>query len=291
MHVLPELEQPQEVPLRARNILGVGGGGPGFQRGGKIRGHEPGGSGDPYAGLTQRQAQVLHEVENMGFPMQTWYGYETMGIHGFAALYPGVKMADGAYFTDFWTQPGYLGHDHPEYFTDARLQFSVAVAEPITLADAVRLGINTDASNERDAGGVDNAFDAVLGPEGQRIVGYRLAQAPPHVRFIGGDVVIESGANAGRTMPAARLAGDIVVLGFADEELAASVVSGDTIRIDNSDFLAMASYHRHQVPQEPDFAVWDQYRDETGAPLFPQRPFLIGPLFTATGITGRPSIL
>ncbi|WP_340588999.1 PKD domain-containing protein [Erythrobacter alti] len=246
---------------------------------------EPGGSGDPYAGLTDRQARVLREVENMGFPMQTWYGYQTMGIHGFAALYPGVKLADGTYFTDFWTQPGYLGHDHPEYFTNARLQHSAEVVEAITLAESVRLGINTDASSEQDVGGVDNAFEAVLGPEGERVVGYRLAQSPPPVRFIGGDVVIESGTNAGRTMPSARIVGDIVVLGFADDDLAVSVQPGDTIRVDNSDFLAMESYHRHQVPG-PDFAVWDQYRDENGEPLYPQRPFLVGPLFTANTMGG-----
>jgi len=246
---------------------------------------EPGGSGDPYAGLTERQSDVLREVENMGFPMQSWYGYKTMGIHGFAALYPGVKLADGGYFADFWTLPGYLGHDHPEFFTDARLQHSARVVEVITLAEAVRLGINTDASNEQDAGGVDNAFEAVLGPEGERIVGYRLAEAPPPVRFIGGDLVIESGANTGRTMPASRIIGDVVVLGFADDDLAASILPGDTVRVDNSDFLAMESYHRHQVPG-PDFTVWEQYRDESGAPLFPQRPFLLGPVFTANTMGG-----
>ena len=40
----------------------------------------------------------------------------------------------------------------------------------------------------------------------------------------------------------------------------------------------MESYHRHQVPG-PGFPVWDHYRDAKGEPLYPQRPFLVGPLF------------
>ena len=64
---------------------------------------EPGGSGDPYAGLTDEQAGALREVTRMGFPLPSWFGYKTMGIHGFAALYQGVVSGDSPYFTDFWT--------------------------------------------------------------------------------------------------------------------------------------------------------------------------------------------
>ena len=51
---------------------------------------EPGGSGDPYAGLNDEEAEALREVTRMGFPTQSWFGYKTMGMHGFAALYQGV---------------------------------------------------------------------------------------------------------------------------------------------------------------------------------------------------------
>ena len=83
----------------------------------------PGGSGDIYAGLSPVEAEALREVTRMGFPPQSWFGYKTMGIHGFAALYGGVVLADPTYFTDFWTKPGYLGFDHPERFTGDRIQF------------------------------------------------------------------------------------------------------------------------------------------------------------------------
>src|SRR6185295_707292 len=119
---------------------------------------EPGGSGDPYAGLSDVEAEALREVTRLGFPTPSWFGYKTMGLHGFAALYQGVVMADPTYFTDFWTKPGYLGFDHPERFTRDRIQYAATIAVPITAADAARQGISTDASSEANRGGVDNAF-------------------------------------------------------------------------------------------------------------------------------------
>ena len=50
--------------------------------------------------------------------------------------------------------------------------------------------------------------------------------------------------------------------------------------IDNSNFLASQSYHRHQDPG-PQYKVWDQFRRADGSPIYPQRPMLLGPIFTA----------
>ena len=237
---------------------------------------EPGGSGDPYAGLTDQEAGALREVTRMGFPLPSWFGYKTMGIHGFAALYQGVVMADAAYFTDFWTKPGYLGFDHPEQFARARLQHTATVTAVITGAEAARLHLNTDASNE-NRGGVDTAF--LSAEAAGRVVAFRLNAAPPPVYFLGGDLRVLSGAASGKTLTLARIAGDIVVLGITDASVAATVAPGDSVQVDNSNFLAAETYHRHQVPG-PEFAVWDQFRGPDGKPLYPQRPMLLGPLFT-----------
>lgn len=239
---------------------------------------EPGGSGDPYAGLDEEEAGALREVTKMGFPPEAWFGYETMGVHGFAALYQGVKAADPGYFTDFWTNPGYLGHDHPESFEGDRIQFESTIAAPVTAAEAAREGLHTNPFNERDRGGVDTAFQLPAGAEGEKIVGFRLDGTPPPVEFLGGDLVIESGAAAGKEAPLARIAGDVVILGLGGAGIADSLKAGDRVRVDNSNFLAAQTYHRHQVPG-PDFPVWDQFRDADGKPLYPQRPMLIGPLF------------
>jgi hypothetical protein len=237
---------------------------------------EPGGSGDPYAGLNAEEASALREVTRMGFPMPSWFGYRTMGIHGFAALYQGVVRADPGYFTDFWTRPGYLGFDHPEQFAGARLQHGGTIAAPITAAEAARLRINTDASSNR--GGVDTAFLVPTGDEARRVVAFRLAGPLPSVDFFGGDLVVLSGAAQGKKLTLARISADIVVLGIADSAVAATLAAGDAVQVDNSNFLAAETYHRHQVPG-PEFAVWDQFRGPDGQPLYPQRPMLLGPLF------------
>ncbi|MET1754963.1 PKD domain-containing protein [Novosphingobium sp. RD2P27] len=238
---------------------------------------EPGGSGDPYAGLTPYEASVLREADRMGFPMKAWFGHKTMGLHGFAALYGGVAGADPTYFTDFWTKPGYLGHDHPEYFTKDRIQHKAKVAEVITAREAARLGLSTDPFAQENRGGVDNAYK---GPpaEAENVVGYRLASTPPSVYFLGGDLNVGSGSAAGKRLMLSTLKGDVVMLGVADQRLAKQIQPGDEVTVDNSNFLAMESYHRHQVPG-PEFKVWDQFRSADGTPIYPQRPMLLGPIF------------
>jgi len=239
---------------------------------------EPGGSGNPYAGLDAVQTEALREVTGMGFPPQSWFGYKTMGVQGFAALYPGVVAADPSYFSDFWTKAGYLGFDHPEQFIGARVQHKSVIAATVSAAEAARLRLNIDASHEENRGGVDSAFRVPVGAEGQRVVGVRLAAAPPPVDFIGGDLIVSSGAAAGKVLPLAHIAGDIVVLGVADASVAALLAPGDEVQVDNSKYLAAQTYHRHQVPTA-DFKVWDQFRGVDGKPLYPQRPMLLGPLF------------
>ena len=110
------------------------------------------------------------------------------------------------------------------------------------------------------------------------MIGFRLTTAPPSVNFLGGDLIMSSGAAAGKVLPLARIAGDVVVLGVADSSVTALLAPGDEVQVDNSKFLAAETYHRHQVPT-PDFKVWDQFRGTDGKPLYPQRPMLLGPMF------------
>ena len=39
---------------------------------------EPGGSGDPYAGLSDEESAALSEVTRLGFPLRGWWQYETL---------------------------------------------------------------------------------------------------------------------------------------------------------------------------------------------------------------------
>lgn len=241
---------------------------------------EPGGSGNPYAGLNAEEAAALREVTLMGFPVQSWFGWKTMGVHAFPAIYGGLTMADPSYFTDFWTKPGYLGHDHPEQLAPYRMQHKSAVATPVTAAEAAKLSLHVSIVNGQVNGGVDNAFGALQGEGGKRVVGYKLAQTPPAIMFMGGDLIVLSGAAKGQRLAVTRVDGDMVILGVADQAVAAKIAAGDEVQVDNSNYLAAQTYHRHQVPG-PEFPGYDQFRGPDGKPALPQRPMLLGPMFTA----------
>lgn len=149
----------------------------------------PGGSGDPYAGLDEAEAAMLHELTSFGVPLRGWEDPDYLlglsapdGLLGFGAT---IRAVDPTYAADFWSKPGYLGTD------------------PSPLGDVVRAAL-------ADAGGTEAA------------------------------------------------------------------------RWD----IALRSYYRHQVPPASSgYYGFDQFRDASGAPLYPQRAFLIGPAITQ-GVSG-----
>jgi hypothetical protein len=239
-----------------------------------------GGSGDMYAGLNEEEREALREVTRMGFPPKSWFGYRTMGIHAFGVLYPGIVQADPQYFTDFWRVPGYLGANPPKSLIAARIQHLTTVSLAITAAEASRMGLEIDALTGQARGTADNAWRAMQESAAKIPVAFQLAAAPPKVDFLGGDLMILTGAAAGMKVPLRRIVDNIVVVGVADPKVLSLIKGGDQVQVDNSNFLAAQTYHRHQVPG-PDYPVWDQFRGPDGKPIYPQRPMLLGPLFAA----------
>lgn len=61
------------------------------------------------------------------------------------------------------------------------------------------------------------------------------------------------------------------------------VKAGDKVFLDNSDYIAIQSYYRHQIPEDLSFHAWDQFRDENGNPTLPQRKNVMGYRMTGTG--------
>lgn len=240
---------------------------------------EPGGSGDMYAGLNEEERAALEEVSNMGFPPKAWYGYKQMGIHGFLVLYQGVVMADQAYFTeDFWHKPGYLGYNPPKSLIDARIQKVSRIKATIAYEDAVKLGLSEPLSGA-DRGSADKAWKNT-GDTGEKPEAYQLEDVLPEVVFMGGDLIIKSGDAVGATLQITEVIGDKVVLAPTNPlHILAKIRAGDEVQVDNSNFLAVQTYHRHQVPGK-EYYVWNQFRDQDGNPKYPQRPMLLGPMFT-----------
>lgn len=240
---------------------------------------EPGGSGDMYQGLNAEEKQALEEVTRMGFPPKAWFGYQRMGIHGFLVLYQGIVRADKNYFeNDFWKTPGYLGANPPASLLKARIQQTAKIKEGLSIDQAVGLGL-TQPVSPTERGTADAAWKAIGGVPGAMPVAFQLTEVLPDVDFLGGDLKIQSGAAAGKSLQLTKIAGDKVVLGPADPAVLALLKPGDEIQVDNSNFLAVQTYHRHQIPG-PEYKAYDYLRKKDGTPIYPQRPMLLGPIFT-----------
>ena len=250
---------------------------------------DAGGSGDPYAGLNAEEADALREVTRMGFPLNSWFGHKDMGVHAFTALYQGMVMADPSYFEDFWTKPGYLGFDPPASLKAARLQFATTIKAPLSADQVEARGLSAKRlpgqPRDQGRGSVDQAWQALVSDGSARPAAFELSETPPDVGFIGGDLFVLSGEAKGKRIALVALNGGVASLGVVDLATIAKLRPGDQVRVDNSNFLAAQTYHRHQVP-DASFKPYDQFRGADGKPLYPQRRMLLAPLFAA-GAAGK----
>lgn len=249
---------------------------------------DAGGSGDPYKGLNEEEAAALREASRMGFPPNSWFGWKTMGVHAFTAVYQGMVMADPTYFEDFWTKPGYLGFNPPESLKKARLQFPTKLKLALDEDAAVAKGFADVRIPGTARGTAEQAWQAAVNDGSKRPVAFQLEGTPPDVGFMGGDMYVLSGAAKGARIALRALKDDAVTLGVVDLATVAKLRPGDEVRIDNSNFLAAQTYHRHQVP-DASYKVYDQFRGADGKPLYPQRRMLLGPMFTAGAAGTVPS--
>jgi hypothetical protein len=244
---------------------------------------EPGGSGDMYAGLDQEERDALLEATRMGFPPRAWFAHGVMGMGAMAILMDSVLNADPTYVDDFWKIPGYLGANPPESLRNARIQHRTKISKLIPPEQAKMLGLPMPQT--MDAPGDVEAWREL---QNRVPVALRL-ESMPAGNLEGATVLIKSGAAAGQSLPFGDVVGDLITIrsGYrgGDPRVLSTLREGDELQIDNSAFLAVQTYHRHQVPPTRDYYVWDQFRAADGKPLYPQRPVLQGPRF-AKSTTG-----
>lgn len=235
---------------------------------------DPGGSGDPYAScdLNEQEAAALREATRLGFPPRAWWDHATMtgGYLSLVASY--VPVLDPTYVEDFWAKPGYLGHDDSTgSLATARIQ------HPATVVAATP--------------GVPAPPYETLGPAYSLYMFAQYAVALPPKALVlsslpagdlaGADLVVTSGPGMGKSCPLSVVDRDRNIVacgGGSDPAVINSIEAGDGVRIDNSWYLALQTYHRHQVPT-PDLYGWNQFRrGGHGTPIYPQRDALIGPI-------------
>jgi hypothetical protein len=245
---------------------------------------EPGG-GDMYEGLNEEEREALEEVTRMGFPPRVWFMYKTLDDGALPLLTPAVTAIDKTYYEDFWTVPGYLGTDPNGSARRDRIQHKTETL-------AVHIPHREGAKIEHKTG-VDEAWQSARGDQGADSRPWiTLKDTPKPLRegdiyLAGAYITVLSGEAEGYRFPLESLSGNTAYIGagFGQTDMLdklAAVKTGDGVMLDNSDYIAIQTYHRHQVP-DASFAVWDQFRDKSGAPLYPQRPVQVGPLIAAGG--------
>jgi hypothetical protein len=209
---------------------------------------DPGGSGNPFADLSEEERAALEEATRLGFPPRGWWNHATLSGGPLALVAGYVPYLDPTYVNDFWTKPGYLGTEPTSSVAAARIQHEATV------------------------------INVIIGFQRQ----LKLSSVPTG-DLTGADLVITSGAAAGKSVPLGSVSGDTVAFGFgANPEVIKAIQSGDKVRIDNSWYLALQTYHRHQLPT-PDLYGWNQFRRPDGTPIYPQRDILIGPISAVNG--------
>jgi Tannase and feruloyl esterase/Alpha/beta hydrolase domain len=193
---------------------------------------EPGGSGDPFAGLTFGQREVLRDLFQSGFPRGATTQLAHISVFPFT-LYNTIDQ-NPDYFHDFWNEKGYLGHDDPERLAPRCVAETLKVRE---VRPAEQLTSNIFVAMQLVTAG------ATL----QTPYGVTLDTDDPS-RYAMAKLTVKSGKAAGREMVIADIAGDVLIpFGEKCPELFEGVESGDEVFIDNSDWLAFCHLYLHNV--------------------------------------------
>ncbi len=244
---------------------------------------DAGGSGDMYEGLTEDEAKMLREITLMGFPPRAWF-MEAAGRWddgSLPVLMPGIRQKDPQYFRDFWEKPGYLGTEPGSNALRDRLQSRSRVV-------SVHLPGEKAEETGEYSNGVDTAWKKSLVDGGGAWIELEEVPQGENLYLKGVNIGFETGGAAGKNMLLGDIRGNCITIGMCYgmddmESVLKSIRPGDVVTLDNSDYIAVQSYYRHQVPPDAAFHAWDQFRKADGTPAIPQRDDIMGPGFCGTG--------
>jgi hypothetical protein len=222
----------------------------------------PGGSGDPFAGLTVEQRTALATLYELGFPRgaEDQIYAVTIALNG---VVPGLRDFDPGYFEDFWTEPGYGGTTAS--VRASRVQRVCKVVRVLSAAEisadpAIMEGLNPYQHL---------SVDAIASRRPDAPIGVVLDGVSPR-EAIGADLTVRTGVASGRTLLSLGGNRDVTIAAGGRRNMSTGfedVAEGDEVFVDNSDFLAYAGFTRHQDEDYPEF---DTFRVD-GRPIFPQR--------------------
>lgn len=216
------------------------------------------GKENPFDSLTGDELAALREISRFGLPLRSWHLYRELDDGSLPVLLPPARAAVPEYFTDFWSKPGYEGTDPQDSAVRDRTKQNTKVVRVVTQATA-----ETDAAQPDGRNGVDSAWKKMLSNRGDCI---EVESVPSHGAYLGGvEIKVLSGAAKGAVLKLDRIEDSFLVLGaafgFSDlHEVLAKLRPGDDLLLDNSDYIAFQNIYRHQLPDDPDYRAFDQFR-------------------------------
>jgi hypothetical protein len=227
-----------------------------------------GGSGNPFEGLNTHQREELASLYRQGFPRGDEYMIgEQMGqIWLWTATADLLAEQDPDYFDNFWTKPGYVGHDFPQLVDPDVINVTLTVDRVFSLNDilenpefsAPQFATIREMCVRRAGAGIPMDLPMALEVKGVG-KGYRL----------GVGLRLLSGRAKGRQLYATHFADDLFVCdGRGDANILrfTDVIPGDEVHVDNRKYLAYGYWARHHLLEDPQF---DAFRVD-GVPIYPQ---------------------
>jgi hypothetical protein len=229
----------------------------------------PGGSGDPFAGLDTHQREELANLYRLGFPRgdEVMIGLPMGQIWVWSSFAARVSAED-PYFEDFWTKPGFVGHDQPELLAGDLLDTTATITRVLTAQDILDDPTFDQAQYQVLRGRLQNMAAMAARASLPCVIevrdlgaGYRL----------GAGVRVASGRAAGRQLYCINSAGAYLFcdgMGEASNLRFTDVLAGDDVHLDNHAFLAYCYFYRHHLFDEPRF----DFLRVDGHPVFDQFP-------------------
>lgn len=248
---------------------------------------DEGGSGDPFAGLTARQREALADLYRSGYPrgaeflLWNLYGLIDTMFNSLTGMEHEIR--DASYHDDFWSVPGYLGHDRPELFADVLVDESATVARFVSTAElAADAGPDFFELRSRLQPVSHAPFSEYASPMvGVVFEGFDMSRL-----WMGDRATIETGSAAGREILARGVLAGAQVYAATDLD---GVQPGDVLHLSNRHFLADLYIDLFNAETDPfwrsiglDLPVVD------GHPVYPQRDHSYNRnLLCRPGHTGR----
>jgi len=234
---------------------------------------EVGGSGRPFDGLNGAQAEALSVMYKSGHSRHIGLDNPVEQVLVWAYTAWDMDQGDPGYWEDFWTKPGYMGHDSPHELEADHIEVKTRVRRVLS---ARELQDYTPAMHVTDELG--------MGPQVVQLI-LRLNPRGPHapaaVILEGGhdrlartgcaSLIFTSGAAKGRERFVFGVIGDALVAGGNGKELLEGVKAGDQVTLNNRKYLSFCHHWRYQV--EPKFREW-AHSVVDGRPIYVQRPKL-----------------